>query len=252
MTYPDHVKLLAALAFARANGDAALAEIEFLSFCSTLDIEAPGEAAAFIKKWGPHWEKHANVVGNASNSGRKRKLPDGQVETLMGEILGWKQAGMKGPYRSVAELLENSTVAAEIVSNAGVSHDTVIRRLKEKNPNLQYLKLGVKPSHTQRQLDDRYFTAAAHLEEPASVRERVVFIDAKTMYMKINSRSGWVDVTVEDTFSTPFPASMKSPMALKYYIAVNHKMGKVLLVFYTGTTGMPANRDPNSPYLVGD
>ena len=252
MTYPEHVKILGALAFARADGDTALAMTEFLSFCSKLKIKAPDDAATFVKSWGPEWEKHGNVIGNASNSGRKRKLPDEQVEKLMGEILGWKQAGMKGPYRSVAELLENSTVAAEIVSNSGVSHDTVIRRLKEKNPNLQYLKLGVKPSHTQRQLDDRYYTAAAHLEEPTSVRERVVFIDAKTMYMKINSRSGWVDVTVEDTFSTPFPASMKSPMALKYYIAVNHRMGKVLLVFYTGTTGMPANRDPNSPYLVGD
>lgn len=84
------------------------------------------------------------------------------------------------------------------------------------------------------------------------MRERVIFIDAKTMYMKVGSRFGWVDRTVEDTFSTPFSASLKNPMALKYYIAVNYRIGKVLLVFYTGTTGMPANRDPANPYLVSN
>lgn len=252
MAFPEFVRVLAALGFLKADGNIAIAVTEFLSFCSTLGIEAPSDPAAFVKKWGPHWQQEGNVDGSASNSGRKRKLEEQQIEQVLGELLEWKEAGMKGPYKSIAELLENSTVAAEIVSSTGVSHDTLIKRLKEKNPNLQYLKLGVKQSHNTRQLGDRYDTSAAHLEQPASVRERVIFIDAKTMYMKVGSRFGWVDKTVEDTFSTAFPASLKNPMALKYYIAVNYRIGKVLLVFYTGTTGMPANRDPANPYLVSN
>lgn len=244
--------MLAALGFLSADKNISVAVTKFLEFCSILGLEAPDEPTGFVKTWGPYWVENNNVEGKSSNSGRKRKLKDEQLQQVLGELLGWKEAGMKGPYTSVAELLENSTVAAELVSSAGVSHDTLIRRLKELNPNLQYLKLGVKPGHSTRQLEDRYFTAAGHLEEPASVRHRVIFIDAKTMYMKVSSRYGWVDCTVEDTFSTSFPASMKNPMALKYYIAVNYKMGKVLLVFYTGTTGMPADRDPAHPYLVSD
>ena len=37
---------------------------------------------------------------------------------------------------------------------------------------------------------------------------------------------------------------------LKYYIAVNYRVGKLQLIWYTGTTGMRGDRDPNHPYLV--
>lgn len=130
MAFPEFMRVLAALGFLKADGNIAIAVAQFLNFCSTLGIEAPSDPAAFVKKWGPNWQQEGNVNGSASNSGRKRKLGEQQVEQVLGELLGWKEAGMKGPYKSITELLENSTVAAEIVSSTGVSHDTLIKRLK--------------------------------------------------------------------------------------------------------------------------
>lgn len=250
MAFPVEVRLLAALCFLLAGRCVTTAVPQFLTFCKTMGFETPRCPESFVKTWGEQWDDQQTVQGNASNSGRKRKLKEEQLDQLMGEILQWKAAGMAGPYRSIDELLQNSTLASQIVTDTGVSHDTLITRLKEKNPNLRYMKLGVKPAHSRAQLQDRYDTACIHLERPNSVRERVLFIDAKTMYMRVKTRYGWVDSTVEDTFSTRFPASLKNPIVLKYYIAVNYRLGAVLLVFYTGTTGMPANRDPNNPYLV--
>lgn len=88
------------------------------------------------------------------------------------------------------------------------------------------------------------------LAEEENVREFVVWIDAKTMHMSITNRKGWVLLGSEDVFETTHPASKKKPIVLKYYIAVNYRLGKVGLRFYTGTTGMKADRDPSRPYLV--
>ncbi|WIA23048.1 hypothetical protein OEZ86_009963 [Tetradesmus obliquus] len=93
-------------------------------------------------------------------------------------------------------------------------------------------------------------TAQSHLQVPDSELECVIWIDAKTMYMVVNSKYGWAMAGDEDTYETAFPPTLKNPMKLKYYIAVNYRLGALLLVFYTGTTGMPADRDPNRVYLT--
>jgi hypothetical protein len=80
--------------------------------------------------------------------------------------------------------------------------------------------------------------------------ERVLWIDAKTMYMTIKERWGWVMLGEEDTFETYHAPTKKNPMKLCYYVAVNYRLGPMKLIFYTGTTGMPAQRDPANPYLV--
>ena len=255
MAYTKYHRMLATLAYKRAGYRADAAVAEFLQYCKELQLETPptGRAAeSFISYWAPDWIGLCSIDGRAGCSGRKRKLDTLKLQQIHDELMGWQEAGMAGPYRSIDELIENSAVVSEIVSAANVSIDTVITRLKQEFPNLAYMKLGVKPKHSEAQLQDRYESCTIKLEEPAELRERVIFIDAKTMYMKMGARYGWVDCTKEDTFSTTFPASLKNPIVLKYYIAVNYRLGALLLVFYTGTTGMPADRDPAKPYLVSD
>ena len=61
---------------------------------------------------------------------------------------------------------------------------------------------------------------------------------------------GWVLHTDAVPLETSRPASKKDPITLKYYIGVCGRTGAVFLQFYTGTTGMKADRNPSRPYLV--
>lgn len=255
MAYSKYHRMLAALAYKRTGYRADAAVPEFLQYCKDLQLELPPSARAaesFISYWAPDWVGLCSIDGKAGCSGRKRKLDTPKLQQIFDELMGWEAAGKAGPYRSIDELIENSTVVSEIVRTANVSIDTVITRLREEFPNLAYMKLGIKPKHSEAQLQDRYESCSIKLEEQPELRERVIFIDAKTMYMKMGTRFGWVDRSKEDTFRTVFPASLKNPIVLKYYIAVNYRLGALLLMFYTGTTGMPADRDPAKPYLVSD
>jgi hypothetical protein len=135
----------------------------------------------------------------------------------------------------------------------GASDSTVERAVHYECPEMVFGDLVVKPKYTCKQLNDRYSTAAGHLETFTTsfrVGQRVIWIDAKTMPMQVNSKKGWFIPSEKDTFETTLPTNLKQPLVLKYYIAVNYLLGALELVFYTGTTGMPADRNPGAPYKV--
>lgn len=248
--YEQVHRALAAESFAKAKGVLPTAIIDFRTSCRTLGLKCPKDPYSFIKKWGGEWQAQKSVAGHASSSGRPRKLTGTQVKQVLDVILQWRSDGRDSPYESLAELKAESALVKGIADSTGVSDATLSYRLKELCPGLRYVKLGVKPRLSKRQRDDRYYTAAQYMEVEDGMLERVIWVDAKTMYMVVKRKYGWALTTDEDTYETDFPPTMKSPIKLKYYIAVNHRLGALLLVFYTGTTGMPATRNPQRVYLV--
>jgi hypothetical protein len=151
---------------------------------------------------------------------------------------------------SLLQLETKSAVVADIVNSTAVSGATLITRLKKLCAALSYTQLCIEPALKKRQRDVRKSTAAAHLQVPDSELECWILIDAETMYMVVSSKYGWALAGDGNTYETAFPSTLNNPVKLKYYIAANHRLSALLLVFYTGTTGMPAERDPNKVYLV--
>jgi hypothetical protein len=82
---------------------------------------------------------------------------------------------------------------------------------------------------------------------PARDKLRVVHIDAKSITMMEQEVYGYVDLAVSKSVEGIKPAKHKGKIiTLRYYAAVNALLGPVLLLFYTGTSGMDCNHDGNS------
>ena len=115
---------------------------------------------------------------------------------------------------------------------------------------MKYELLVYKQKLTARQRAARDRVAQHHITISDTQLELVVWDDAKTMYMQLKSRHGWVVHGEAVPIPTTRPVGKKNPITLKYYIGVCGRTGAVFLRFYTGTTGMKADRNPSRPYLV--
>jgi hypothetical protein len=248
--YGEGHRVLAVCNYLAQSDSINAATVGFINDCNLLCYPVPKDARGFVQYWGRYFKQHNDVAGAASNSGRKRKLTDAQAEILALELLNWAQAGRKGPYKSIKELRKHSPVAAHIISTTEASDQLVVAAIKKVEPRFTYKLLTVKQKLTPNQRKARLRVAQQHMRVRARTLQRVVWIDAKTMYMTIKTRRGWVLVDNEEPFETTRPASKKNPTTLRYYIAVNYLAGTVYIRFITGTTGMPADRDPSRPYLV--
>lgn len=249
-TYQAMHRSLAASCYVESKHDINIATTEFLKKCKSLKLKLPRAVGAFVKRWGVYYLKHKHTDGSASNSGRKPKISMQAARQLVSEMKRWQQLKRNAPFSSVRELQLHSPKAKAILEATQASHSTTIRAMKRADPELQYRHLCVKQKLTSKQKEERVRVAQEHLAESDSKLETVVFIDAKTMYMHISSVHGWVNFKKETPYETTRPKSKQKPITLKYYIAVCARAGGVLLQFYTGTTGMPANRDPSHVYLV--
>ena len=240
----------AASAWMQCTGGISNSTNMFINTCKLLGLEIPADPKSFVTYWGKQHLKQGSIKGGASNSGRLPKLSVRQARCCLDVVLGWKKDGLKGPYRSVHELVSKSAVVKQIMESTNASPVTLTRAMKRLCPTLSYKKLTVKAKLTTAHKHARVVVCRKHLQVSDDTLETVVWIDAKTMYMNITDRYGWIDTTEEDCFETKRPATRKSNIIkLKYYIAVNARLGAVKLVFYTGTTGMPATRDGKT-YLV--
>lgn len=242
--------MLAAAAFAVHKGNIAAAVRAFRNSCAAMDLQVPEDDRHFVQYWGAAYEKHGHVKGKAANCGRKPKLSDKDAELLIADLMNWASFGLTGPFKSLTQLKSKSPRAKAILQAADACTTTVISALKKIEPKLAYKKLTVKQRLSRKQKEARLRVALKHIKERDTLLDRVVWIDAKTMYMTIKTRCGWVRVDDEVPFETTRPGSKKKPITLRYYIGVCGRAGAVFLIFYTGTTGMPANRDPNHIYLV--
>lgn len=248
--YEDYHRVLAAASYAAKKGNVAAAVKDFCDRCAVLGLELPADSRRFVQKWGTFWEQHRHVRGRSSSCGRHRKLSDEEAELLVADLMNWAGLGLKGPFKSLAQLKKVSARAKKILTAAKAADSTVISTLKMIEPKLAYKKLTVKQKLSNKQREERLRVARHHVRVRGKKLDTVVWIDAKTMYMTIKTRCGWVRVDDEIPFETTRPASKKQPITLRYYIGVCGRAGAVFLTFYTGTTGMPANRDPQRTYLV--
>lgn len=246
----DDARHHAASAWVSTGGDISKATDMFTETLVNLGMELPQAPASFVRYWGEPWPKLKSVRGRAGNSGRRRLISEKQARRCVSIVLNWREDGRPGPYRSVQDLVNNNAWVRGVMEATGASNRTLARAMQRVCPSLSYKRLVVKAKLTDQHRQARVVVCKKHLKVPDSMLDTVVWIDAKTMYMNITHRYGWVDALKEDIYETTRPSTRKSNVIkLKYYIAVNARLGPVMLVFYTGTTGMPAERD-GVTYLV--
>lgn len=237
-------------AWVNSDGSINNATSIFTDTCKRLGLDIPDDPRSFIAYWRHQQQQHNSVKGHASNSGRNSLLSKAQAKRCLDIALNWRKDGRSGPYRCVQDLINKAPAVRKIMESSGASPRTLTRAMKSLCPTFGYKKLTVKAKLTTKHREARVAVCQKNLQVSDDTLQTVVWIDAKTMYMNITDRYGWVDTAEDDIFETHRPASRKSNIIkLKYYIAVNARLGAVKLVFYTGTTGMPAERDGKT-YLV--
>jgi hypothetical protein len=215
-----------------------------------LKLDAPKDAKGYCPRWSKSYDLKGDVEGNAQNSGRKPKISKEAATQLVDDLKNWADFGRTGPFSSIRQLQQTSPTARPILQEADAAISTIIRAVQSCKPNMQYELLVYKQRLTARQMAERECVARLHITISDKQLEQVVWIDAKTMYMQLKSRHGWVVHGEAVPIPTTRPMGKEDPITLKYYIGVCGRTGAVFLRFYTGTTGMKADRNPSRPYLV--
>jgi hypothetical protein len=201
-----------------------------------MKLEVPKAAPQSCSRWNKQYDTEGHLEGNAHLSGRKPKISKGAAEQLVTELKNWRDLGLNGPFASIRQLKQTSPTARAILQEADAAVSTIIRAVQSFEPYMRYELLVYKQKFNITISDKQL--------------ELVVWIDAKTMYMLLKNRHGWVVHGEAVPIPTTRPMGKKDPITLKYYIGVCGRTGAVLLCFYTGTTGMKADRNPNKVYLV--
>lgn len=251
MTPPKiYQRVLAVNAYRTQGGVMKAARGHFLASCKKLNLDPPQRVATFITRWEQYYAQHGHVEGDAHNSGRTPKISKPAATQLVEELADWAKLGQSGPFASLKQLQKSSPIARTILQEADAAVSTVIRAIKKAEPLLAYELLAAKQKLTARQKAARVRVASKHIKLSDKELELVVWVDAKTMYMSVRPRCGWVLRSDAVPLETSRPTSKKNPITLKYYIGVCGRTGAVFLQFYTGTTGMKADRNPRRPYLV--
>lgn len=235
--YDDGYRMLAASCWVEANKDTKTAARDFLTRIKHLGSTPPRDAASYVARWGQYWEDHQHVKGNASNSGRKRKLADEDAAQLADDLINYSQFEVEGPFTSIKQLKRTSPRAKAILEAAAVHNSTVTRAVKRAEPNLSYEEQDIKQKLRPRQRQARYSTAQHHKQVPHKRLSCVVFVDAKVIYCTVKRRKAWVPRSRAVPFETKRPKSKSKPWQLKYYIGVGARAGKVFIKLVTGTTG---------------
>ncbi len=244
----EPVRILAAAAWASGGYNKALALERFQEMMQNAGLPMPKCPEKAIKRWGEQLKKQQNVRGGQHRSGRKPKLSSEQVNQLIKQLLGWREAGLTAPYASIARFCVDNPIAKQIKAASGAGTKTVYRQLKAEIPSLGHAKLTVKTQLTQDQKNARIAACRRLERKPLRDLEWVVWVDAKTLYVNLKHRHGWIDrasATPEDHVLQHRLAGRitSSTVQIRYCAAVNAKVGQVTLHFITGTTGMSAQRD---------
>jgi hypothetical protein len=251
MAYSDMIISFAILAAALAGNDMGVAVTEFRRFCNQVGVNAPKNARQFIQMWAGRHNKKGEIDRRSRHSGRHEKLTSKMVDTAYKGITGWAEAGRKQPYKSERDIERKCPEVRQVLQDSGATINTLMQRLKEKYPKLQYKEIKTKWVLTDENKLVRYWVCQELLASFKDLLQRVVFVDAKTVMMCEGTIRGWVDTSLPNYCEGLKPAMYKSKIIrLKYYAAVHATLGPVFIKFYTGTTGMPAQRG-NKHYKVG-
>jgi hypothetical protein len=122
--------------------------------------------------------------------------------------------------------------------------DTLIRRIKEVHPKFACTDVKVRWHLSDDNKQQRLSICQELLQAFRQLLHRVVFVDAKTVWVWEEDVRGWVDTSVPNCCEGIRPAYHQGRVVrLKYYAAVHNRLGAFWIRFYTGTSGMPYNRD---------
>lgn len=244
MTLPVAFAILAALAWAASNGRLAQAGRLLVNYCRLLGLPAPANPGNYVRYWRARLTATGEVDSHAGNAGRPYSLSPQMVESAYQGIIGWSAAGRRRPYASKLECSQQCPEVRQVLSDSGVTIDTLFKRIAEVYPHFQFKKLRIRWRLTDANKQERASICEQLLQDYRTMLHRAVFVDAKTVWMWEEEIWGWVDTSVPNCCQGIKPAySHGKIIHLKYYAAVHNKLGPVWIRFYTGTTGMDYNHD---------
>lgn len=244
MTLGDVVIAAAILAHKEYPKDLAAAGRRLVSHCSILGQQPPANPSQFVKLWRDRMDTRGNIDHHGSNSGRKEKLTEAQVEEVCQAVIGWKKAGRQLPYETYEDAAENCETFKRVLAESGAALGTLVNRIKAKHPKFGRYQLTVRWKLSARNKTDRVSKCEKLLAEYREQLHKVVHLDAKTVLMYEKVIHGLIDLSEPYSVCRFAPAKRGGKIIrVKYYAAVNAVLGPVFMMFYTGTTGMPSTRE---------
>lgn len=212
--------------------------------CKSLGLNPPKNPINFVRRWQGRVTPQGKIQYRAHKAGRKSQLTAAQVEAAYKAIINWEAAGRSRPYNSAHEIENDCGPVKKLLAKTGVRVDTLIHRIKAVHPRFGREKLGARWALSEENQQERLAVALELSNTDHSELQKVVHLDAKTVHMVEEAIYGYVDLGVGYTVAGIKPARKGGKVIkLKYYAAVNAKLGAFFIRFYTGTTDMPATRD---------
>lgn len=244
MTHGDIVICAAIGAAKLYSKDRRAACRALLSECKLHNLEPPANPADFIRTWQGRLDAHGNVLHASHNSGRPRKLTVQMVEQAYQAIIGWRSAGRKQPYASRAAAAAKCPTVKRVLQLSRATLKTLMNRIRELHPKFGRKLIKFKWFLSAENMADRVEKCEELRLKERALLSRVVHLDAKTVKMGEKAVWGLVDLDVQESWCNIEPAEVSGKsITLKYYAAVNAKLGAFFITFYTGTTGMRSTRD---------
>lgn len=247
MTYPDMVICLAVYFVTMYPRDISLAAEEFCKACMRMGYDTPKNVTEFMRTWADRATPEGNIERHAHLSGRRRALTPAMVKRAYKGLTGWRAANRARPYRTREEAQESCPEVKAVQDEAGVTFATLLRAIKEEHPGFGRHKLTLHWTLSATHKRERVRVSTQLKARSARAKLLVVHLDAKSIPMMEEEAYGYVDANVNTSVERIKPAYHNNKLiTLRYYAAVNALLGPILLVFYTGTTGMDANHDGNN------
>ena len=247
MTYSDIIVSAAIDAVNVKPNDIGAAVGAFTAHLRQQGLCMPTHPYRFIRYWQGRRLPDGTIVHRATRSGRHRMLTHEQVDSAYAAIVGWEAAGRTEPYESKEDLVDNCAVVGEVLQEAGVTITTLLKAISRLHRGFGRSRLRTRWSLSAALKEERRLLCRSLLGVPVSRLDHVVFVDAKSIFMQEKSMYGFVDPIVGRDVRRVAPAMHnRQIIRLRYYGAVNAKLGPVLLRFYTGTSTLGPNRDGHS------
>ena len=217
--------------------------------------------ARFCKKWGDK-RISSGDVHDAPRSGRPKQLTQDWLDQCITALsAGYGRMDSTGikmvPYRTWTQFCRISPTALACLQATRVTPAHLLRACMQALPTLKRVKIQVRVWLKPDTKAARVAACETLLAKAAAWFDAVIWLDCKTLYINPTTSYAWVntatmspnDLVREDKRVN---ARGKELVKLKFYIAVNAKLGPVALVWVTGTKGLKHDRRPPpfKPYLV--
>ena len=212
----------------------------------------------FCCYWGER-RIESGSVKDRPRAGRPKKLTSVWVDAVLTDLSkGYARDDSTGrklvPYRSWSQFCCNSPVADACLSTTRVTPRHLLRVCLAALPTLKRVKIQLrvwlKPVTKQARVDE----CEKLLLKSVDWMDAVIWCDGKTLYINPTTAYAWVntaDMSPHDLVREDRRVRVRGgdQVKLKFYIAVNAKVGPVKLVWVTGTTELTADR-VSPPYQV--